>query len=720
MSHQSPDWRAGLARLGRLIRKELAESLRDRRTLATLLLMPVLLYPLLALAFQQALLYSKVEKAQRVYRIAFASEAEATSLTAYWSLGRKLLQGRHAINASSGGNPFIEPAPQLVVLLATDPIAAVRDGQVDVGVRVTPPGGFRIEPGKQLPQINVELAYRSGSTYGPEAVRYLEVLTGDTNTWVVASRLQSWGERLEAQPCRISAREVTDESGKQASLVPVLVPLILILMTMTGAVYPAIDLTAGERERGTLEILIAAPIPRLSVLLAKYVAVWVVAMLTALVNLVSMTTTLLATGLASVVFGANPSILLVLEVLALLVLFAAFFSAVVLSLTSFARSFKEAQAYLIPLMLVCLTPGMLALLPDLQLNGWLAVVPVINLALLARQVFDGTAPLGGAIAVVVSTLLYSLAGVALAARLFGTEAVLSSDQSGWSDLFRRPTRTRSAADPSAALLCLALMFPTYFILNGILAQLSGLDLFIRLLIAATAQVVLFAGFPLVSAWLGRVEWVAGFRLHAARPWAWLLAGLLGVSLWPFVHELILVQNAIGLSSLSPAVRERIQSVLAGWRQLSPLLVLGVLALAPAVLEELFFRGYLLRALAGNSGSPGKAILGTAILFAVFHLLVTDSLAIERLLPSLLLGLVLGQLAWTSGSVWPGMLLHALHNGIVILLGYYQPQLLEGGWLRDEQTHLPAWLLGSAAVLAAVGLASLWWAERSRTRAISES
>src|SRR5204863_4946184 len=76
----------------------------------------------------------------------------------------------------------------------------------------------------------------------------------------------------------------------------VFVPLVLILMTMTGAVYPAIDLTAGERERGTLEVLIAAPVPRVSLLFGKYVAVVTVAVLTALVNLASMTVSLLVSG----------------------------------------------------------------------------------------------------------------------------------------------------------------------------------------------------------------------------------------------------------------------------------------------------------------------------------------------------------------------------------------------------------------------------------------
>src|SRR5207253_2564793 len=101
-----------------------------------------------------------------------------------------------------------------------------------------------------------------------------------------------------------------------------LIPVILILMTITGAVYPAIDLTAGERERGTLEVLMAAPIPRLTLLFGKYVAVLAVALLTALVNLTMMTLTILASGLGSMLFDDSGLTLpLILKVLGLLLLF---------------------------------------------------------------------------------------------------------------------------------------------------------------------------------------------------------------------------------------------------------------------------------------------------------------------------------------------------------------------------------------------------------------
>jgi len=210
-------------------------------------------------------------------------------------------------------------------------------------------------------------------------------------------------------------------------------------MTMTGAVYPAIDLTAGERERGTLEMLMATPISREALLAAKYVAVLTVAVLTALINLAMMAITFVVLGrwmLAPESLGLSLGMIPV--VLFLVVLFAAFYSAVLLALSSIARSFKEAQAYLVPLMLVSLLPGLLALVPNLHLSYGLALVPLLNIVLLARDLLSGVGSSGVALIVIVATVVYGYIALVLASRTFGAEAVLYSDGRSWLfDFFRR-------------------------------------------------------------------------------------------------------------------------------------------------------------------------------------------------------------------------------------------------------------------------------------------
>jgi ABC-2 type transport system permease protein/sodium transport system permease protein len=169
-----------------------------------------------------------------------------------------------------------------------------------------------------------------------------------------------------------------------------------------------------------------------------------------------------------------------------------------------------------------------------------------------------------------------------------------------------------------------------------------------------------------------------------------------------------LNETIGLATLSKEQIESANRLLESWHQVSPLLVLAALALAPAVCEELLFRGYLLGTLL-TAMAPRKAILISAGLFGLFHVLSSNVLMTERLLPSPCLGLILGWVYWRSGSVFPGMLLHACHNALLLMFGYYRDSLMEHGWGIQEQSHMPPQWLSAAAVGLVAGLALVWFA-----------
>lgn len=696
---QSLSWMSQAGRLARLTRKEVLGVLRDRRTIITLIFMPILLYPLLAVGFRQFLLSRKIEEIGPLYRIGFRNPDEQKSISGYLDVGQEVLKAR--VKPTPEQPTRDQTPPRIHVEIAENLDDAVLQGTIDIGFKPKQPGSFEVRPREEL-DLEWEVLYRPDSTFGRDAVRHVERLCEAANVRFLMVRLAALGIRQRDTPVRIIPHEIHDPDASKPLTLAIIIPLVLILMTITGGVYPAIDLTAGERERGTLEILMAAPVPRLGLLLAKYFAVVTVAVLTAVVNLGTMAITLFASNLGPVIFaGGGLTVLMFLKVFGLLLLFAAFFSAVLLALTSFTRSFKEAQAALVPLMLLAMAPGMLSLVPGVSLEGPLVVVPLINIVLLARDVFQGGASSWAALIVIVTTLLYALAALTAAARFFGAEAVLFNEQGNWSDLVRRPAKSRQTPTLASAMACLTLMFPVYFVITGFSARLANLGLLERLAIMTLANILLFGGFAFVAAWLGRVEIKAGFRLGLP---AWpALAGalVLGLCLWPFAHELGLGLRSLGISTLSPEQLEKVKEVLVEWRNLSPLILVLALGVIPPVLEELVFRGYLLSALLGVT-RPRNAVLGSAILFGLFHLIVTDSLAVERFLPSTLLGLVLAWLTWQAGSVLPAMLMHVVHNSLLVLLGYYQPQLAERGWTFESDDHVPGVLLavaGGGAILA---------------------
>jgi ABC-2 type transport system permease protein/sodium transport system permease protein len=227
-------------------------------------------------------------------------------------------------------------------------------------------------------------------------------------------------------------------------------------------------------------------------------------------------------------------------------------------------------------------------------------------------------------------------------------------------------------------------------------------------VAALTTAALFVLLPLVFVLVQGVTLREAFRLAPVRWPAFLAAAIFGLTLWPLAHEVFLLNKLLGLNPLTAERVEATEKLLQSWRHLSPLLILASLAVVPALCEEFFFRGYLFSAFR-RKFSPLATILITALLFGSFHVVVSSLLAVERFLPSTFLGLILGWVCWRTGSVLPGMLLHACHNGLLLLLACYRDALAKLSWNISEQSHLPAaWLIASliGAIVAGVILSRL--------------
>lgn len=777
------------SRLIRLCSKELREILRDRRTIITLVLMPLLVYPVLILTFNSFLLNAMTPAEETKPFVAFESEEDFMRFQQFLAEWSRLL-GENVELAPQEGEPEIQ------AMHTTNVRKQVAENKIDLAIIIAPENGqARIDPGR--PRLNVELVYRANSALGISAADYIERRLEKINRAYDVNYLK------RAMPSQLNRVQIRAEEQGSFSFATV-IPLILILMTITGAVYPAIDLTAGERERGTMEALIAAPIPRLSLLIAKYVAVLVVALLTATANLVAMTITLMSSPLGGVLFGeGGVSFVAMAQIFSLMILFAAFFAAVLLAVTSFARSFKEAQAYLIPLMLLSLGPGVLSLTPGIELTPTMAIVPLLNIVILARDSIQGEVSSLAATMVIVSTAFYALAAISLAARVFGTDAILYGSQASWGDLVRRPKEKLTQSSVPAALLCLALLFPLQFLAASVVSKitagsqplvvvpievpnqilltegeldsmtisgvperselsagtemgngvwvvaaddLEGLTLrsnipfqsdvtlgfdrksvgtkgssdaaasltltaeelqsFItlgrssilsRLIWNAVLTILLFAAVPILAATWQNVSYTDGLRLHI-RPWvAYPFAIALGFTLWMFAHELVVLGQMVGIGDLESKAG-LVETLIKEFKTLSPIVILLTMAVTPAVCEELFFRGLLLQSFMGRMPNWG-AIVASGLLFGAFHLIGNEALAVERFLPSTFLGLFLGWLCVRSGSVLPGMLLHTIHNGFLLMLTYYRDTLVEWGLGSKETGHLPAtWLLTGVLVV----------------------
>lgn len=714
-------------RLRRLVLKELREILRDRRTIITLVVMPLLIYPLLAVVFQRFLLTSISVPQETEYVIAVDSVEGQDLLLKELAQGQATLakesRGDVLGNAgprddgkngrSEGNRDAIKPEGVNIVASPDSNIERfVADSSVHLGAVFRRERTDKDKDGLQTPFV-WELMYRVGSPTSEAALHFVESRLQAVNHAGLNQQLTKLG--VAASLPAATERHPIGYSGVPTFSLAALIPLILVLMTVTGAVYPAIDLTAGERERGTLETLIAAPVPRVGLLLAKYVAVLTVALLTAVVNLIGMTITAHSADLAATLLGGGLSIGMALKVLPLLALFAAFFSAILLAVTSFARSFKEAQAYIIPLMLLCLVPGVLCLMPGLEFSGWMAVTPLVNIVMLARDLLEGSVHTPLAVVAVCSTIFYIAAAIGLAARIFGTDAILYGSQATWSDLMQRPKEPQSAASLAAAMFCLALMFPSFFVLASSVGRSGGVSIDGQLVVRALITAAVFGGIPITIAAFGNVRWSTGLGLRKAGLVTFLGAAILGACLWPAAHEVTLLTEKLGLFTLTPELLEKIQDIIKKFQAAPVWLLLGSFAVVPAIFEELCFRGFIFGALRTRLTGTWTVIV-TALLFGLFH----EFFIPGKLIPSALLGLVLGWVRLRSGSALPGMVLHALHNGVVLSVLYYRDELLARGIGVQEQAHMPISWHAAALLGIAVGAALIVTATRGNESHFSES
>lgn len=735
-----------LLRIARLCRKELRESLRDRRTIVTLVLMPLLVYPLLSLILNRVLLTGFVLRQDPIVAIGIGADLKDSELPGVLTFGYGLLQdpltaptfvespATGAAQPDSAQQPGL-PEPRLTVL-SDDGSKALNNGSVDVVIlrksddqqsklnaslsskaleqltasgRV--PDGFDMDGFAELIG-NYRISYRNGDQQSERAVQMLERMFAAVNN---ETSRQINGNVLDT-PFRLTATPIAIRSN-YADLLATMVPLVLVLMTMAGAVYPAIDLTAGERERGTMEALIVSPTPVAVLLFAKYCAVVTVALLTALANLAAMTITLWASGIGTMVFGdgtITPGV--IGTVLVLLVLFTMFFAALLLAVTSFAKSFKEAQAYLIPLMLLALAPGVLSLLPGIKFSGILATVPLVNIVLLARQVLVGDIDWNAALVAIICNGVYAMAALAIASKLFGSDASINGSQGSWRDLLSRPRDTSWLPRMDQMAMTMAVMFPVYFVVSSLMPSFSD-DTQTKLWISAGVSFVLILLLPVFVSWYQKIDLVCTYRLRLPSVFAMGFivpaVAFIGFSAWMAAHEIFMAGQAMGIGTIDIEQMDNVEEFRSRLQDLPIWLVLFVFALTPAVCEEFLFRGFVLSSLHKMSGF--WAVVFSSLLFGLMHVLTSNVLAVERLLPSTFMGLILGFIAVRTGSLWPGIVVHAVHNGFLLSVSHYQDTIKRWGILVNDGEHLPATWLATGAGMLVAGIVLVWWSPRSNKK-----
>jgi sodium transport system permease protein len=617
-----------LADVGVVAVKELRETLRDRRTLAVMFLFPLVVYPLMTLLMAQGITSEVARRRAITSRVAVAGPAAAAEPV------RALLAAR--------GKPHFTFVPLPPGMTPAD---AVRAGTVDAVAEVLPGAS---------PPTRVRLVYDDKREASSDARDGLSGVLG--------------GER----PARcdtlfaVEDQNLAPHPPPGTDILAKLLPIVVVVMTLLGAFHPAIDITAGERERGTLETILCAPVRRFDLMAGKVLAVATIAIVTGLLNMGSLSLTTLEgehlVGRAlpfAIPWGRAAMMLIALVPAAFL------FASIMVAIGAMARSYKEAQTLLTPVYVLCFIPAMVATSAGWKLAGPAALVPGVNVTLLSRDLILGDATVGLTLVIVASTLAWCALALSLAARLYDSERLLTADD-GTLGLFAWLRRLVSlgdgddearatAASPSTPGQALALFAVAYVLLFFVFIPLQAWRLAPGILLTEWAGIL---GLVVVYARGSRQRLFDVLRVRRVPPRALAGAALVGLSAWMVVGLLA--------QWLVPAPKELVESLR---RMVAPegagrglVASLGLIALTPAICEEALFRGPILRGFSAKLPRVTSAVL-TGLLFGLYHV------DLWRLLPTATLGVILSLIALECDSIVPAMLTHFINNACLVALTY---------------------------------------------------
>jgi sodium transport system permease protein len=714
--------------------RELRDQLRDRRTIFMIAVLPLFLYPVLGLVLAE-FAGGMADKPSNI-GIAGSDHLPQLGPTSYkfsplpaaaffaqtpqdTILGPRLdlALGAAALTQAA----FIKPEyPPLLVngrihrtyfgsvresksvqveLLESKDRAALESKQVDVILTVPADLLAGFEDGTQP---ILQLDYREDERSRSAHRRLLDVLA----FWKKQLREVRW-LRL-GKPADYDNPYLVNESAKEKppdaiateELVGLMVrifPFLLVMWSLAGALYPAVDLCAGEKERGTMETLLISPASREEIVLGKFLTICLFSAATALLNLASMALT--ASRFSSLLTHEALRPASFLWCVLLVVPLSAFFSAICLAVGAYARSTKEGQYYLMPLFLLTMPLVFLTLAPGVELNAFYSLVPVTGVALLMQRLM--TSPLDKVpweffLPVFLPIVLYSWLAMRWAIEQFNSEEVLFReaerlDLGLWLKRLLREKETLPST--GQALFCFALLVTLRWISFGAGDQQ-------RLVVnTAVGYLAFVATPPLLMVLLLTTRPLQGLALRVPSFRMLLTAALLAGLLLPPLAQLTftILQQFPRIKELLSEKQPLIQELVSlgeegetpGWQYLV------VFALMPAICEELAFRGFILTGLLRRF-RPWRAIIICSVLFALFHMNVFQAL------PSFLIGVVLSLLAVRSGSVLPGMLFHLLHDGLLIGGALLLKSRYSEGTERLQEFFQPA----VTAILSACALALL--------------
>lgn len=652
--------------LGTLYKKEILDVIRDKKTILTMVVLPILLYPLLFLVIMQVMTMVMEEQEASTYYIAYdnVSEEHKQALND-WIVGEED-ELEYILEEKKSNNPQED----------------LKNENIDAYITVE----------ETESQTEYVIHYMFANTNSNTAAGMLEEEIESYSIRVAEENVKKQGLDVNKVLYPVVAT-MDDQSSNESSIGSLFggfIPFLLVTSIVMGCIYPAIDATAGEKERGTLETLLTLPVGNMELIASKFLSVATIAVFSVFMNVLSMggvvmylysTMTALSDGATDLDLGSFiPAILItVLCVIA----FSLFISAITMIVCSFAKSFKEANNYVTPISLVVMLVSYVGMIPTIELNETMALVPVVNICLVVKNLLVFKYDFALITLVLLSNIIYAFVSVWILGKIYNSESILFGESFSGVKLFELRKNIKKGSMPSVQesilIMVVALLLMVY--VGGMVsvsappaislivqqAFIGVLPIFAAIYIKADMRKVFSLKLPKIKDLLGAI-----------------ILGIGGICLNLVTSSLI----SMAFPSDTEVLNEQYMQILDGISFVPGLLLM---ALLPAVCEEVMYRGYMFTAFKNRMSLP-KAIIIVSLLFGVSHM------SMIKIVPTALLGAALAYMIYKSGSIVTSALIHFLNNAFAVFTLYYGDKV---SFLSDETMTMP--MLVVMVAIAVVGI-----------------
>lgn len=389
-----------------IFKKEIKDTLRDRRTIIAMIVIPILVFPLiLGLVTQVSSSFEKEQK-EETLNIALISDNTSNNFTL----------ALDAIPDSLGPKRLIFRKDTLGLRKLID------DDSIQIAINIPVNYDAKMDSGES---VSIEIMLKETNLgYKSRIKNYIEIIEND-NLEARLTKLRIGKETLNP----IDEKYTNLSSSKEmiGKIAGGFLPYLFIIFGFIGCLYPAIDLFTGEKERKTLETLLTTPVVRWKILVGKMMVVVVSGIAAASFALLGLYLTLNVFELvpnAEIMEIVNSilSVPFILSLYILLIPLTVFFAGVMIPITIYAKSFKEAQSILTPVNFIIILPAMIGFIPGIELDLATAFIPIVNIVLATKELVAGTLSAGLMILVFAVMFLCATFAVLLSYKRFEKES----------------------------------------------------------------------------------------------------------------------------------------------------------------------------------------------------------------------------------------------------------------------------------------------------------